>query len=77
MAPTKGFYLQVFEKDKLSKKEENTLKKIKDLRVQNKGNSKVYLVGPFNSEQDASKQKDQMQGILKELNSNANVIVVE
>ncbi|WP_233712807.1 hypothetical protein, partial [Helicobacter sp. 'house sparrow 1'] len=60
-----------------SKKEENTLKKIKDLRVQNKGNSKVYLVGPFNSEQDALKQKDQMQGILKELNSNANVIVVE
>uniref|UniRef100_UPI00131584CB autotransporter outer membrane beta-barrel domain-containing protein n=1 Tax=Helicobacter sp. 'house sparrow 1' TaxID=2020247 RepID=UPI00131584CB len=75
--PTKGYYLELFSKDKLSKKEMNILKKIEDLRVKTNNENKTYLVGPFNSEQDALKQKDQMQGILKELNSNANVIVVE
>ncbi|WP_158654706.1 hypothetical protein [Helicobacter sp. 'CLO3_human'] len=55
----------------------NVLKKIEDLRVKTDNENKTYLVGPFDSEQDALEQKDQMQGILKELDSDANVIVVE
>ncbi|WP_104697255.1 MULTISPECIES: autotransporter outer membrane beta-barrel domain-containing protein [unclassified Helicobacter] len=76
IAPSSGFYLQIFEKEKLSKKETNLLKKLKDdLRVQDRGDSKVYLIGPFSSKEEAQEKQSNFDGILKELNS--SIIILE
>ena len=82
--PTKGYYIEVLEKEdkKLSSKETKTLQNIKEeLRVQTKTQDnktlKTYLVGPFVDEDKAKEAKENLEGVLKELKGSGNVIEVE
>ena len=82
--PTKGYYIEVLEKEenKLTAKEKKVLEKFKDnLKVQSKtqGNKtmKVYLVGAYKDEAKAKEGKAKLDGVLKELKSKGNIIEVE
>ena len=82
--PTTGFYIELLEKEEngLSNKEMKTLKNIKEeLRVQTKMENnktmKVYLVGPFKDEAKAKEIKTQLEGVLKELKVEGDILEVE
>ena len=82
--PTKGYYIELLEKEEsqLSKKELKTLQNLKEeLRVQTKTQNnktlKVYLVGPFTDEEKANDAKGNLEGAIKELKGKGNVVEVE
>ena len=82
--PTSGYYIKLLEKEegKLSSKEGKTLQTLaQDLKVQTKTEGrktiKVYLVGPFKTEEQASEKKEELEGTLKELKAKASIIEVD
>ena len=82
--PTKGYYIEVLEKeeDKLSNKEKKVLEKLQNnLKVQTKTHNgkamKTYLVGPFKDEGKAKEGKTKLEGVLKELKGKGNILEVE
>ena len=82
--PTSGYYIKLLEKEegKLSTKEGKTLQTLtQDLKVQTKTEGrktiKVYLVGPFKTEAQASEKKEELEGTLKELKAKASIIEVD
>ena len=77
VAPTKGYYIKLLDATKPSKKENRILSKIEDLKTQNNGDSKAYLVGPFKGANEAKNEKNNYEGVLKELGSEGEVIEVE
>ena len=77
VAPTKGYYIKLLDATKPSKKENRILSKIEDLKTQNNGDSKAYLVGPFTSLNQAKTSMDAYRGTAKELKSQAEIIEVE
>ena len=77
VAPTKGYYIKLLDATKPSKKENRILSKIEDLKTQNNGDSKAYLVGPFKDANEAKNKKNSYEGVLKELGSEGEVIEVE
>ena len=81
--PTSGYYIKLLEKEesKLSTKEGKTLQTLaQELKVQTKTEGrktiKVYLVGPFKTEAQASEKKEELEGTLKELKAKASIIEV-
>ncbi len=77
VAPTAGYYIKLLDTTKPSKKENRILSKIEDLKTQNNGDSKAYLVGPFKDADEAKSEKSNYEGVLKELGSEGEVIEVE
>ena len=77
VAPTKGYYIKLLDAAKPSKKQNRILSKIEDLKTQNNGNTKAYLVGPFASFKQAKTSMDAYEGTAKELKSQAEIIEVE
>ena len=82
--PTSGYYIKLLEKEegKLSTKEGKTLQTLaQELKVQTKTEGrktiKVYLVGPFKTEAQASEKKEELEGTLKELKAKASIIEVD
>ena len=76
-APSSGYYIKALDSKKPSKKEMRILSKIEDLKTQNIGDSKSYLIGPFKSVDEAKNEKNNYEGVLKELKSEGEVIEVE
>ena len=77
VAPTQGYYIEVLTSKKASKKELRVLKGINNLKTQNVGDSKSYLIGPFKSVDEAKNEKNNYEGVLKELGSEGEIIEVE
>ena len=77
VAPTKGYYIKLLDTANPSKKQNRILSKIEDLKTQNNGNTKAYLVGPFTSFNQAKTSMDAYKGTAKELKSQAEIIEVE
>ena len=77
VAPTQGYYIEILTSKKASKKELRVLKGINNLKTQNVGDSKSYLIGPFKSIDEAKGEKSNYEGVLKELKSEGEIIEVE
>ena len=77
VAPTQGYYIKLLSTKKASKKELRVLKGINNLKTQNNGDSKSYLIGPFKSVDEAKGEKSNYEGVLKELGSEGEIIEVE
>ena len=77
VAPTTGYYIKLLTSNKPSKKENRILSQIDGIKTQNNGDSKNYLIGPFKSIDEAKGEKNNYEGVLKELKSEGEVIEVE
>ncbi len=79
VAPTKGYYIKLLDATKPSKKQNRILSKIEDLKTQNIGDSKSYLIGPFRSIDEAKGEVNNYEGVLKELKSDVrrvNIVLI-
>ena len=74
MPISSGYYIRLFSASSHSQKRSRLIKKIENLKIGTIGNNKEYLVGPFDSKQKVIDIRNELKGLLKEMNSNGDII---
>ena len=74
MPISSGYYIRLFSASSHSQKRSRLIKKIENLKIGTIGNNKEYLVGPFDSKQKVVDIRNELKGLLKEMNSNGDII---
>ena len=69
-----GYYIRLLSTSGLSNKQARIINQIEDLKVRTSGNNKEYLIGPFDSKQKVVDIRNGLKGLLKEMNSNGDII---
>ena len=69
-----GYYIRLLSTSGLSNKQARIINQIEDLKVRTSGNNTDYLIGPFDSKQKVVDIRNGLKGLLKEMNSNGDII---
>ena len=69
-----GYYIRLLSTSGLSNKQARIINQIENLKIGTIGNNKEYLVGPFDSKQKVVDIRNELKGLLKEMNSNGDII---